>query len=118
MRELGDLLGRKKLMLAGITLFATGALIGAVASSPGALIAARVVMGVGAAASEPGTLSIIRHVYPDARERARALGVWTAVSGASIALGPVLGGYIGDSAVTLPVGKISEAAATLLRYLA
>jgi MFS family permease len=51
-------------------------------------------MGVGAAACEPGTLSLIRHIYPEARERARALGIWTAVSAVSIALGPVLGGLL------------------------
>jgi EmrB/QacA subfamily drug resistance transporter len=91
---LGDLLGRKRVMLAGVVLFSAGSLLGALASSSGTLIGARVVMGVGAAACEPGTLSLIRHIYPDARERARALGVWTAVSGVSIALGPVLGGIL------------------------
>jgi MFS family permease len=60
----GDLLGRKKVMLVGVAVFCAGSVIAAVAPTVNVLIAGRVVMGVGAAASEPGTLSMIRQLYP------------------------------------------------------
>ncbi len=91
---LGDILGRKRVMLSGVVLFCGGSLLGALAHNSGTLIAGRVVMGVGAAACEPGTLSLIRQIYPDGRKRARALGIWTSVSGISLAAGPVLGGLL------------------------
>ena len=73
---LGDLIGRKKVLLVGVVLFCAGSLVGALATGSGMLIAGRVVMGVGAAFCEPGTLSLIRQIYPGparARPRARRL---------------------------------------------
>jgi EmrB/QacA subfamily drug resistance transporter len=88
---LGDHFGRRRVMLLGLGAFTAGSVLGAVSTTSGMLIGARVIMGVGAAASEPGTLSMIRQLYSDGAERARALGVWSAVSGFALAAGPVIG---------------------------
>ena len=92
--SLGDRFGRRKMMVGGIIVFCGGSLFCALSNGVTAIIIGRAIMGAGAAASEPGTLSIIRQLYPDRRQRARALGAWSAISGLALALGPVFGGLL------------------------
>src|SRR6184192_1793818 len=87
--SLSDRFGRKGMLLAGLSVFGVSSLAGGLTGSPGQLIAARSVMGVGAAMVFPATLSLITHVFTERHERALAIGLWVATTGAAIALGPI-----------------------------
>ena len=90
---LGDRLGRKRALQAGVSIFGLASLGALVADSAGQLIAVRALMGVGAAMIMPATLSIIANVFP-AEERGKAIGIWAALAALGIGLGPLAGGLL------------------------
>jgi EmrB/QacA subfamily drug resistance transporter len=89
-----DRLGRRRVFQTGLVLFSLGSLLCALAPSLELLVAFRVLQAVGGAMLSPVAMSIVRNVFEDPRERAQAIGVWGAVFGISMALGPVLGGFL------------------------
>ena len=92
--NLGDRVGRKGVLLAGLVVFGAATFAGGLVNSPGALIAARAVMGVGAALIFPATLSLLTNVFTARGARARAIGLWGATTGVGIAVGPIIGGWL------------------------
>jgi EmrB/QacA subfamily drug resistance transporter len=82
------------MLLAGLSVFGLASLAGGLTDTPGQLIAARAVMGVGSAMVFPSTLSLLTNVFTERGERARAIGLWGAITGAAIALGPIVGGWL------------------------
>jgi DHA2 family multidrug resistance protein-like MFS transporter len=94
MGAVGDRIGRRRLLLFGAAGFGAASVAAAYAPSAELLIAARAVLGVGGATLMPSTLALIRNLFHDERQRGTAVAIWTAVSGAGIALGPVLSGLL------------------------
>ncbi|WP_028805259.1 MFS transporter [Streptomyces sp. 142MFCol3.1] len=91
---LGDRVGRRRILLLGYALFGVASAVAACADNAQVLIFARALLGVGGAMIMPATLSILRQVFPDRRERALAIGIWSAVAAVGAAVGPLLGGFL------------------------
>src|SRR2546423_553853 len=92
--SLGDRRGRKGVLLVGLAVFGLASAAGGLTATPGQLIVARCVMGLGAALIFPATLSLISNVFVERAERARAIGLWGASAGVAVALGPIVGGWL------------------------
>jgi EmrB/QacA subfamily drug resistance transporter len=110
----GDLLGRRKLFLAGIAIFTVASLLDGLATSSGFLVGARALQGLGAALVSPAALSIITTTVPEGPDRAKALGAFAAISGGGGAVGLILGGLLTDALswewvffVNVPIGLIT-----------
>jgi EmrB/QacA subfamily drug resistance transporter len=119
--RLADLLGRRRVFIGGLILFALASLLGGFAESSGALIAARAVQGLGAAILSPAALSIVTTTFRDGAERNKALGAWGAVAGSGGAVGVLLGGVLTEYAgwewvlwVNVPIGLAAAALAPRL----
>ncbi|GAA2361710.1 quaternary ammonium compound efflux MFS transporter QacA [Nonomuraea africana] len=91
---LGDRWGRRKMLISGFALFGAASVAVVWAKDPAALVALRALLGVGGAMIMPSTLSMIRTLFTDPRERATALGIWSAMAALGAALGPILGGLL------------------------
>ena len=116
--RLADFLGRRRMFMFGLVLFALASLAGGFATSAGQLIAARAVQGLGGAILSPAALSILITTFRDGAERNRALGIWGAIAGSAGAAGVLLGGVLTEGLgwewvlwVNVPIGVIAAAVA-------
>src|SRR5215467_2066415 len=116
--SLSDRFGRKGVLLAGLAVVGAASLAGGFTTSPAQLIAARAVMGLGAAMTFPATLSLIANVFTERRERARAIGLWGAIAGVAIATGPIVGGWLLEhyswAAIFIAMVPVAAAAVVLV----
>jgi EmrB/QacA subfamily drug resistance transporter len=120
--SMADRIGRKRTFVAGLAVFSTASLLCSLAPSVELLIAARALQAVGASMLNPVAMSIITNTFTEPRERAQAVGVWGAVFGVSMALGPIVGGAVVSSIgwrsifwINLPIGL--AAIALTLRFI-
>jgi EmrB/QacA subfamily drug resistance transporter len=112
--SLADRFGRKRLYLTGLTIFTIGSLVCAVATDTPALIAGRIIQGIGAAAVAPGALSLLVQGFPERRQQARMIGLWGACVALAVVVGPLIGGILTDAfgwpaifLINLPLGAIA-----------
>src|SRR4029450_7994741 len=119
--RLADLLGRRRVFMFGLVLFALASLAGGFATSEGWLIGARAVQGLGAAILSPAALSIVTTTFQDGAERNKALGAWGAVAGSGGAAGVLLGGVLTEYLgwewvlwVNVPIGIAAAVIAPML----
>jgi EmrB/QacA subfamily drug resistance transporter len=110
--KLADLLGRRRIFIAGLAIFTLASLLCGLADSASFLIGARVFQGVGSALMNPATLSIIAATFPP-KQRGTAIGIWAGVSAMALAIGPLVGGVITEHAgwnwiffINVPVGVL------------
>src|SRR5262249_1612558 len=94
MGNLGDRIGRRRLLLMGAGAFGAASLLAAFSTGPAMLIAARAILGVAGATIAPSTLSLIRNMFLDPAQRTAAIGVWISSYSVGGAIGPVLGGIV------------------------
>ncbi|MYT75220.1 MULTISPECIES: MFS transporter [unclassified Streptomyces] len=92
--RLADLLGRRRMFLTGLSLYAIASVVGGLADGPGPLVAARAVQGIGGALLAPATLSLLTTTFAEGRERNRALGIWGATGSSGMVVGSLLGGVL------------------------
>ena len=116
--RLGDMFGRKRVFVIGMAVFAVGSIVSATAESAGAIIAGRVVQGVGGAALISLSLAITCDAFPGERQ-AQAIGIWTAVSSIALAIGPAVGGLLVEADwrlifwINLPIAVAGVAVTTV-----
>jgi EmrB/QacA subfamily drug resistance transporter len=120
--SMADRLGRKKLFMIGLAWFSAGSFLCSFAPNVGTLVALRMLQAVGGSMLTPVSLSIVRNVFTDPKERAQALGIWSGIFGVASACGPIVGGIMVSSVgwrsvfwVNVPIGVIMLLAAG--RYL-
>src|SRR4051812_28057676 len=116
--RLGDLLGRKRMLLAGTTVFVAASVLAGLSTSPAMLITARFLQGVGSAMASAVSLGILVTLFPEPRERARAFGVFSFTGAAGASIGQVLGGVLTDALswhwiflINVPIGVVALALA-------